>query len=177
MVEALPKLSNVSHAAFSGRWGSARPTVLGAACNPLRLRVRAGAVPRASSHRAGDSRRDNPALDLVGDTQERISRLSRARRIDSGANIHDESAVVRDFPQDPSRKFHSSRTKQLGFVFNTARVRARSCFHPYAARIAETLLRVARDEQPIFQGLVHSVAALLDTRAFAQRPGVSLAEA
>ncbi len=40
--------------------------------------------------------------------------------------------------------------------FNTARVRARSCFHPYAARIAETLLRVARDEQPIFQGLVHS---------------------
>src|SRR5882672_11074746 len=41
---------------------------------------------------------------------------------------------------------HSSRTKQLGFVFNTARVRARSCFHPYAARIAETPLRVARDE-------------------------------
>ncbi len=33
---------------------------------------------------------------------------------------------------------------------------------------------MARDEQPIFQGLVHSVAALLDTRAFAQRPGVSL---
>jgi hypothetical protein len=28
MVEALPKLSNVSHAAFSGRWGSARRTVL-----------------------------------------------------------------------------------------------------------------------------------------------------
>src|SRR5437016_4336328 len=50
-------------------------------------------------------------------------------------------------------------------------------FHPYAARILETLLRVARDEEPIFQGLVHSIAALLDPKAFAQRPGVSLAEA
>ena len=50
-------------------------------------------------------------------------------------------------------------------------------FHPYAARILETLLRVARDEQPVFQGYVHSIAALLEPRAFAQRPGVSLSEA
>jgi hypothetical protein len=50
-------------------------------------------------------------------------------------------------------------------------------FHPYAARILETLLKVARDEQPIFQGYVHSIAALLEPRAFAQRPGVSLSEA
>ncbi|HVY60989.1 MAG TPA: Wadjet anti-phage system protein JetA family protein [Planctomycetota bacterium] len=50
-------------------------------------------------------------------------------------------------------------------------------FHPYAARIADVLLRVARDEQPVFQGYVHSIAALLEPRAFAQRPGVSLAEA
>jgi hypothetical protein len=50
-------------------------------------------------------------------------------------------------------------------------------FHPYAARILETLLKVARDEQPVFQGYVHSIAALLEPRAFAQRPGVSLSEA
>jgi len=49
-------------------------------------------------------------------------------------------------------------------------------FHPYAARILETLLRVARDEQPVFQGYVHSIAALLEPKAFAQRPGVSLSE-
>ena len=50
-------------------------------------------------------------------------------------------------------------------------------FHPYAARILETLLKVARDEQPVFQGYVHSIAALLEPKAFAQRPGVSLSEA
>jgi hypothetical protein len=50
-------------------------------------------------------------------------------------------------------------------------------FHPYAARILQTLLDVARDEQPVFQGLVHSIAALLEPKAFAQRPGVSLSEA
>jgi hypothetical protein len=50
-------------------------------------------------------------------------------------------------------------------------------FHPYAARILEKLLAVARDEQPIFQGFVHSIAALLEPKAFAQRPGVSLSEA
>jgi hypothetical protein len=50
-------------------------------------------------------------------------------------------------------------------------------FHPYAARILQTLLEVARDEQPVFQGLVHSIAALLEPKAFAQRPGVSLFEA
>ena len=50
-------------------------------------------------------------------------------------------------------------------------------FHPYAARILQTLLDVARGEEPLFQGLVHSIAALLEPRAFAQRPGVSLLEA
>lgn len=50
-------------------------------------------------------------------------------------------------------------------------------FHAYAARILQTLLDVARDEQPVFQGLVHSIAALLEPTAFAQRPGVSLSEA
>jgi hypothetical protein len=50
-------------------------------------------------------------------------------------------------------------------------------FHAYAARILQTLLDVARDEQPVLQGLVHSIAALLEPTAFAQRPGVSLSEA
>jgi hypothetical protein len=50
-------------------------------------------------------------------------------------------------------------------------------FHPYAARIVQTLLDVARDEHPVFQGLVHSIATLLEPKAFAQRPGVSLSEA
>jgi Wadjet protein JetA len=50
-------------------------------------------------------------------------------------------------------------------------------FHAYAARILQALLEVARDEQPVFQGLVHSIAALLEPTAFAQRPGVSLSEA
>lgn len=50
-------------------------------------------------------------------------------------------------------------------------------FHPYAARILEALLRVARDEQPVFQGYVHSIASLLDPKSLAVRPGVSLFEA
>jgi hypothetical protein len=50
-------------------------------------------------------------------------------------------------------------------------------FHPYAARITETLMRIARDEQPALQGYVHSIASLLEAQAFAQRPGVSLFEA
>lgn len=50
-------------------------------------------------------------------------------------------------------------------------------FHPYAARILETLLKVARDDQPLFQGYVHSIAALLEAKAFASKPGLSLSEA
>lgn len=50
-------------------------------------------------------------------------------------------------------------------------------FHPHAARILETLMRVARDEQPVFQGYVHSIAALLEARVFAPKPGLSLSEA
>lgn len=50
-------------------------------------------------------------------------------------------------------------------------------FHPWAARVLDTLVRVARDEQPIFQGYAHSIAALLKSETFASRPGVSLREA
>jgi hypothetical protein len=50
-------------------------------------------------------------------------------------------------------------------------------FHPWAARVLDTLVRVARDEQPIFQGYAHSIATLLKQDTFASRPGVSLREA
>jgi hypothetical protein len=50
-------------------------------------------------------------------------------------------------------------------------------FHPWAARVLDTLVRVARDEQPIFQGYAHSIATLLKPDTFASRPGVSLREA
>ncbi len=50
-------------------------------------------------------------------------------------------------------------------------------FFPYAARILDTLMRVARDEQPVFQGYAHTIASLLKPEAFAAKPGVSLAEA
>jgi hypothetical protein len=50
-------------------------------------------------------------------------------------------------------------------------------FYPYAVRILETLVRVARDEQPEFQGFAHSIAVLLRPETFTARPGVSLREA
>ena len=50
-------------------------------------------------------------------------------------------------------------------------------FYPYAARILEALVRVARDEQPIFQGYAQSIASLLRPEVFAARPGLSLSEA
>ncbi len=50
-------------------------------------------------------------------------------------------------------------------------------FYPYGARILEALVRVARDEQPLFQGYAHSIASLLRPEVFAARPGVSLSEA
>lgn len=50
-------------------------------------------------------------------------------------------------------------------------------FYPYAVRILETLVRVARDEQPEFQGYAHSIAVLLRPETFSARPGVSIREA
>ncbi len=50
-------------------------------------------------------------------------------------------------------------------------------FSPPAARVLEALVRVARDEQPIFQGYAHSIATLLQRESFAARPGVVLVEA
>lgn len=50
-------------------------------------------------------------------------------------------------------------------------------FPPYAARLLETLTRIARDEQPVFQGYAHTIASLLRPDTFAPRPGASLTEA
>lgn len=50
-------------------------------------------------------------------------------------------------------------------------------FYPYAARILEALVRIARDEQPVFQGYAHSIASLLRSDNFALRPGISVREA
>lgn len=64
--------------------------------------------------------------------------------------------------------FHFEYRSAVGEVLN---------FYPYAARILEALVRVARDEQPVFQGYAHSIASLLRSDVFAARPGVSLSEA
>jgi hypothetical protein len=50
-------------------------------------------------------------------------------------------------------------------------------FYPYAARILDTLVGVARDEQPVFQGYAYSIAALLKPESFAAKPGVAISEA
>lgn len=90
------------------------------------------------------------------------------------AGPDDDAAVVRSL----ARRI-VARLERSGWIHFQYRARAGEImsFPPYAARILETLLKVARDEQPVFQGYVHSIAALLEPRAFAQRPGVSLSEA
>lgn len=64
--------------------------------------------------------------------------------------------------------FHFEYRSTLGHVLS---------FHPWAARVLDTLVRVARNEQPLFQGYAHSIATLLKPDTFASRPGVSLREA
>ncbi len=64
--------------------------------------------------------------------------------------------------------FHFEYRSSVGEVLN---------FYPYSARILEALVRVARDEQPLFQGYAHSIVSLLRPDVFAARPGVSLSEA
>lgn len=96
----------------------------------------------------------------------------RERRLDT--DVPDENTVVRALARRLTTRLE--RSGWIHFQYRSGQGEIMS-FHPYAARILETLLRVARDEEPIFQGLVHSIAALLDPKAFAQRPGVSLAEA
>jgi hypothetical protein len=64
--------------------------------------------------------------------------------------------------------FHFEYRSTIGHVLS---------FHPHAARLLETLVRVARDEQPLFQGFAHAIAALLRPESVAARPGVALREA
>jgi hypothetical protein len=72
-----------------------------------------------------------------------------------------------------------SRLEQAGwFHFEYRRLHGQVLsFHPYAARLLDTLVLVARDKQPVFQGYAHSIATLLKPDSFAARPGVSLSEA
>jgi hypothetical protein len=86
----------------------------------------------------------------------------------------DEAALLRDAARrvvgrlESAGWFHFEYRSGVGEVLN---------FYPYAARILDTLVRVARDEQPLFQGYAHSIASLLRPDVFAARPGVSLSEA
>jgi hypothetical protein len=114
----------------------------------------------------------------------RESPLWAARRQELESLIGDEDVAI-DGVRDEATVVRALARRLIGRVERSGWVhfQYRSgmgeilSFHPYAARILETLLRIARDEQPIFQGFVHSIAALLDSRTFVQRPGVSLSEA
>jgi hypothetical protein len=102
----------------------------------------------------------------------RVTRYGRPERLES--DIPDENALVRALARRLTARLE--RSGWIHFQYRSGHGEIMS-FHPYAARIAETLLRVARDEQPVFQGLVHSIAAMLDPRSFAKSPGVALTEA
>ncbi|HEY1525099.1 MAG TPA: Wadjet anti-phage system protein JetA family protein [Candidatus Angelobacter sp.] len=92
----------------------------------------------------------------------------------SGAGDAEEGSIVRGLARRMITRLEASGWVHFQYRANLGEVMS---FHPYAARILETLLKVARDEQPVFQGYIHSIAALLDPKVFAQRPGVSLSEA
>jgi hypothetical protein len=64
--------------------------------------------------------------------------------------------------------YHYEYRSNVGHVLN---------FYPAPARILETLMRAARDEQPVFQGYAHTIASVLKPSEFAAKPGVSLNEA
>lgn len=86
----------------------------------------------------------------------------------------DEAAVLRAAARrvvlrlESAGWFHFEYRSGIGEVLN---------FYPYAARVLDTLMRVARDEQPLFQGYAHSIASLLKPEVFSARPGISLSEA
>lgn len=92
----------------------------------------------------------------------------------TSASVTDDAAVVRVLARRILARLESSGWVHFQYRAGAGEIMS---FHPYAARILETLLKVARDEQPVFQGYVHSIAALLEPKAFSQRPGVSLSEA
>lgn len=112
---------------------------------------------------------------LWADRRGDLERMAREERAEHGEQAGaDEAELVRALARrlvarlEKSGWIHFQYRSGIGDVLS---------FHPYAARVLETLLRVARDEAPPLQGYIHSIAALLEAKAFAQRPGVSLAEA
>lgn len=57
------------------------------------------------------------------------------------------------------------RQERKGYVLN---------FRDYAARLLHTLSQVARQEQPIFEGLAHSIKAALSPQEIEEKPGVAI---
>ena len=87
----------------------------------------------------------------------------------NGADAKNKSNSKGDDPQDEHTLLRSLARRTLGRLEGSGWIHFQyragageiMSFHPYAARVLETLLRVARDDQPLFQGYVHSIAALL----------------
>jgi hypothetical protein len=92
----------------------------------------------------------------------------------AGPEAGDEATAIRSLARRLVARLEDSGWMHFQYRAGVGEIMS---FHSYAARILQTLLDVARDEQPVFQGLVHSIAALLEPTAFARRPGVSLSEA
>jgi hypothetical protein len=110
------------------------------------------------------------------------SPLWRERRAELVSAESDEEAV---FPDDETALLRATARRMIArqeragwFRFEyRSEIGMILSFYPYAVRILETLVRVARDEQPEFQGFAHSIAVLLRAETFTARPGVSLREA
>jgi len=124
-----------------------------------------------------ERRQDLEALAQDADADGKANTRRAARNEppdDAQSNAEDDQTLVRAC----SRRI-VARLERSGWIHFQYRagVGEIMSFYPYAARILEALLKVARDEQPILQGLVHSIATLLEPQAFAQRPGVSISEA
>jgi hypothetical protein len=105
--------------------------------------------------------------ELLAETNEVSEASPMETALDEGSELRDAARrlVLR---LERSGWIHFEYRSREGQVLN---------FFPYAARLVDTLLRVARDEQPVFQGYAHSIASALRRESFAHRPGVALMEA
>jgi Wadjet anti plasmid transformation system JetA-like protein len=110
---------------------------------------------------------------LWAEKRTELEALAREDPIDAPA-ANDEGALIRALARRAIARLE--RAGWIHFQYRSGIGDVLS-FPPHAARIVELLMRIARDEQPILQGYVHSIASLLEPRAFAERPGVSLYEA
>lgn len=116
------------------------------------------------------------------------SAIWQERREDLLRSIEEEPASSGDDPGTTSNEAQIARSTAKRIVQRLERAgwfyfEYRSSvghvlsFFPYAARILDVLVKVARDEQPVFQGYAHSIASLLKPESFAAKPGVALLEA